>query len=180
MNLSCKLPWKDLGLYLKPRFFCTYRSEVKLRGLSIFVFTSLFALLGGQAAAQGKINSSPFSGLAIHGYDPVAYFEQSQAVPGDREIRHQWNGVEFAFASHENRELFKQNPKRFLPQYGGYCAYAAAHNAVSDVDPIAWQIVEGKLYLNYDHKVQRLWANQLDEFIPLADQHWNSLQQTLE
>lgn len=147
-------------------------------GWALFPF--VFFLLSGQSIAEGKINTSPFSGLAIHGYDPVAYFEQNEAIPGDREIVYKWNGIEWAFSSEQNRALFQESPQFFVPQYGGYCAYAAAHNAISDVDPIAWQIVDEKLYLNYDHKVQRLWANQLIEFIRLADSNWVELEKILE
>ena len=71
------------------------------------------------------------------------------------------------------------NRKSTLPKYGGYCAYAAAHNAVSDVDPVAWQIVNGKLYLNYDHKVQRLWANRVEDYVTAGDANWIELQKTL-
>ena len=140
----------------------------------------ILCLLSTSGFAGGKINTSQFSELAIHGYDPVAYFEQGKAVPGNREITYQWEGTTFAFASASNRYLFSQSPHYYMPQYGGYCAYAAANNAISDADPTAWQIVEGKLYLNYDNRVQRTWAGELGKNLRLADDNWPQLQRLLD
>ena len=140
----------------------------------------ILCLLNTSGFAGEKINTSQFSGLAIHGYDPVAYFEQGEAVPGNREITYHWEGATFAFASASNRDLFSRAPNHYIPQYGGYCAYAAANNAISDADPTAWQIVDGKLYLNYDNRVQRTWAGELDKNLRLADENWPQLQRSLE
>ena len=61
--------------------------------------------------------------------------------------------------------MFSQNPEKYIPQYGGYCAYAASQGARADIDPIAWRIIDNKLYLNYDLRVQKIWASNLDEYI---------------
>ena len=132
------------------------------------------------ALADGRYNQSPYSGLAIHGYDPVAYFIESAAVPGDRGVTLDHGGATWAFASEENRERFEKDPDRYLPQYGGYCAYAASQGAIADVDPTAWQVHGGKLYLNYDHKVQRLWANRLVQHVEHADSLWPELSSGLD
>ena len=140
----------------------------------------ILSLLSTIGFAGGKINTSQFSGLAIHGYDPVAYFEQGKAVPGNRGLTYTWQGTIFAFASESNRDLFSHSPQKFIPQFGGYCAYAAANDAISDADPTAWQIVEGKLYLNYDNRVQRTWAGELKKNLKLANDNWPRLSQSLE
>ena len=133
-------------------------------------------VIGVQGLAfADPVNRSPFSGLAIHGYDPVAYFTDHAAVPGDREILYEHQGVTWAFASVENRELFRRSPQAYIPKYGGFCAYAASQNAVSDADPTAWQLVDGKLYLNYDKRVQRTWANRIRYHIDAADANWPGL-----
>lgn len=148
--------------------------------IACFVFCIVGLLQCNLVIAAGKINQSVSSGLAIHGYDPVAYFEQGQAEPGDRSILYEYQGVNWAFSSEDNKQLFLQTPQRYIPQYGGYCSYAASRNYVSDADPTAWQIVGGKLYLNYNNRVQRTWASELDQNIKDANTHWPNLSATLD
>ena len=148
------------------------------RGLFLLLVT--LGSLPFTSFAQSLINQSPFSGLAIHGYDTVSYFTTHSATPGNRDITVSFEGVEWAFSNKKNLALFQQSPYNYIPQYGGYCAYAASQNAISDVDPTAWQIENGKLYLNYDHKVQRLWANKILENISQGDQNWPRLRVSLE
>ena len=92
---------------------------------------------------------------AISGYDPVAYVTDSAPVKGSKEFSYQWKGADWYFASAEHRDLFKANPEKYAPQYGGYCAYAAAKNALAPIDPAAWSIVGGKLYLNNSLSVRK-------------------------
>lgn len=98
----------------------------------------LYVLVSIGAAVADPVNQSPYSGLAIHGYDPVAYFTEHAAVPGSREILYEHEGVTWVFSSRENLDLFEKSPESYFPQYGGYCAYAVSQNAVSDADPTAW------------------------------------------
>src|SRR3970040_2455858 len=86
---------------------------------------------------------------AIRGHDPVAYFDQKGPVKGSKQFTHQWNGAAWYFASAENRDKFAAEPERHAPRYGGYCAYAVAQGYTADIDPSAWSIVDGTLYLNY-------------------------------
>lgn len=76
-----------------------------------------------------------------------------------------WNGAKRLFSSAENLELFKQNPEKFVPQFGGYCSYAVSHGYTADGDPEAWKIVEGKLYLNYNLEVKKMWEQNQEQFI---------------
>ena len=126
------------------------------------------------SAGSPEVNVGYFNKLAVGGYDPVAYFKMSRPVEGDRDIFTDYRGARWVFASEEHRRMFRQDPEMYAPKYGGYCAYAAAQGQVSDIDPHAWQIHEGRLYLNYSPRVQRLWGNDIAENIRKADAIWPS------
>lgn len=112
------------------------------------------------------------SGLAIRGTDPVAYFTEGKAVKGDSQFESEWQGATWRFASAENQQLFEQDPEAYAPQYGGYCAKAMAEGNVVSIDPEAWKIVDGKLYLNYSPEVQQQWVQDIPGNIALADANW--------
>ncbi|MBE9063493.1 YHS domain-containing (seleno)protein [cf. Phormidesmis sp. LEGE 11477] len=114
-------------------------------------------------------------GIAIKGADPVAYFTESAFVEGSADYTHEWQGVTWQFASAENRDLFADDPEAYAPEYGGYCAWAVGQKALVAVDPAAWEIVDGKLYLNANQKVQTRWAKDIPGNIALADTHWPEL-----
>lgn len=111
-------------------------------------------------------------GIAIRGADPVAYFTQSAYVSGSDEFTHDWQGVTWKFASAENRDAFVADPEAYSPQYGGFCAYAVSQGYTAEIDPEAWKIVDGRLYLNYDQRVQRIWEKDIPGFITAANQNW--------
>jgi hypothetical protein len=110
--------------------------------------------------------------LALRGYDAVAYFTDGQAVRGLPRFEFQWNGARWRFASAANRDEFTKAPERYAPQFGGYCAWAVAHNYTADGDPEAWKIVGGKLYLNYSKRVQRKWEADIPTFIKQGESNW--------
>ncbi len=114
-------------------------------------------------------------GLAIRGYDPVAFFTEGRAVEGDEKITYHWMDAEWRFASEMNRDLFAAEPEKYAPQFGGYCAYAAAQGRVYDANPQFWRIVDGKLYLNYDESAQEAWEENLESNIEKGDKAWPSL-----
>lgn len=115
------------------------------------------------------------SGLALKGYDPVAYFTEGKPIQGKPEIQHTHSNVKYNFASTANLELFKKDPNKYLPQYGGYCAWAVGHNYTASTDPEAWKIVNGKLYLNYSKDVQRKWMAEEANLIKSGDANWPNL-----
>ena len=118
-------------------------------------------------------------GVAIEGADPVAYFTEEAYVPGSAEYTHEWQGATWQFASAENRDLFAENPEQYAPEYGGFCAWAvAAKNTLVPVDPNAWSVVDGKLYLNANQKVQTNWLEDVPGFIAEANENWPSLSQS--
>jgi hypothetical protein len=130
----------------------------------------LVGLLATRVPAEGPIHTR--DGLALSGYDAVAYFTQSKAVKGDPRFEHEWSGARWRFASEAHRDAFAQSPEKYAPRYGGYCAYAVARNYTAPTDPEAWKVVDGKLYLNYDKSVRSLWEKELPEAIGRADRNW--------
>lgn len=142
--------------------------------------TMLFVLLAAAsvgAFAQFQPDSflTDRNGLAIQGYDPVAYFTRNAAVKGDPAIVAEFLGVRFHFSSQEHRRLFSDDPERYLPQYGGWCAWAASQNSLAVVDPTAFVVHDGKLYLNYSGFINLRFRARLGHNIEQADANWPAL-----
>jgi YHS domain-containing protein len=114
-------------------------------------------------------------GVAIQGIDPVAYFEQGAPIVGNPDYAYEWQDVTWWFASAEHRDQFANAPEQYAPQYGGYCAWAVSQGYLAPIDPNAWRIVEGKLYLNYNTAVQARWERDIPGHIAQADQNWPQL-----
>ena len=134
----------------------------------------LLLLVPSVVLAVDPVNKSR-GGIAIKGYDPVAYFEEGEPVKGREEFQHEWQGATWLFSSASNRDLFVADPERYAPQYGGYCAYAVSQGSTADIDPEAWTIVEGKLYLNFSKQVRELWSRDMPGNIRNADRRWPEL-----
>lgn len=128
-------------------------------------------------AWAGKSPVYSDEGLAIGGYDPVAYFKQSKPVAGEANFTSTWNGAKWLFSNAENKAAFDVNPENFAPQYGGYCAYAVSKGYTASTDPDAWTIHNGKLYLNYSKTVRLLWSRDIPGRIKSADENWPSVLQ---
>lgn len=126
---------------------------------------------GSKAERLDPINKIS-DGLAIRGYDTVAYFREGKAVKGSQEFTHEWQGAKWHFVSAANRDLFASDPQKYAPQYGGYCSWAVSHGYTADGDPEAWKIVEGRLYLNYNQKVKERWEQDVPNLIKKGDGNW--------
>jgi YHS domain-containing protein len=126
----------------------------------------------GAASAGDDIFTSRFSNAAAGGYDVVAYFEDGAAVKGDKAFSLSHKGAEWRFASKAHLDAFAASPERYEPQYGGYCAWAAAQGYKAPGNPQYWTVRNDKLYLNYDAKVQERWLVDPDGFIAKADANW--------
>ena len=111
-------------------------------------------------------------GLAIRGYDPVAYFTRGKPVEGSAQHQFRWKGAVWRFSSARHLALFKADPEKYAPQYGGYCAYAVSRNYTAKIEPDAWTIHKGKLYLNYNKLVRRVWDARKDDNIAKGDRNW--------
>ncbi|MDW3207459.1 MAG: YHS domain-containing (seleno)protein [Alphaproteobacteria bacterium] len=137
---------------------------------------SLLIWLSAPAVAlAGAVNATTFGNVAIDGADPVAYFQDGRAVLGSSDFELEWNGAVWRFANAANRAAFEADPELYAPQYGGYCAWAVSQGYTASIDPEAWKIVDGKLYLNYSKGVQRRWEEDIPSRIREADANWPSL-----
>lgn len=118
------------------------------------------------------INFYNEDGVAIEGYDPVAYFDMGKPMKGSMKHSYNWMGVDWHFTSNEHMMMFKENPQKYAPQYGGHCAFAASKGYVASVDPEAWTIHDGKLYLNHNESVSMKFHENMEQKIMKADMNW--------
>jgi YHS domain-containing protein len=139
-----------------------------------FAIGALFATAPAYAD-QPPIHTGFLSNVAVGGYDPVAYFTDGQPVRGTTQHRITHQGFEYRFASAEHLAAFRANPSRYLPQYGGYCAWAVAQGYTAAGNPNNWRIVDGKLYLNYNDDIQQRWERDIPGFIRTANSNWPSV-----
>lgn len=142
----------------------------------------LIFLLCTTIHAQSDLRSKHFNltdGIAIQGYDPVAYFILGKAIEGKMEYRAVSEGITYHFSSASTRDLFLKNPGKYEPQYGGWCAYAMGSSGEKvEVDPETFKIVNGKLYLFYNayfNNTLTKWNKNETELKTKADQNWNKI-----
>jgi YHS domain-containing protein len=130
-------------------------------------------------AAAAKDKADPINkasgGVALKGYDAVAYFTEGKAVKGRADFQHEWMGAKWHFSSAANRDLFAKSPEKYAPQFGGYCAWAVSNNYVYDADPTLWKIVDGKLYVNYNRLAQWQWSRDMANRIKKGHENWPGL-----
>lgn len=144
--------------------------------LSILQVVALMSFALFQSAnAADAIHTSFFSNKAVSGYDVVAYFTEQKPVQGNSNYQLEYKGADWYFSSQENLALFKGDPEKYAPQYGGYCAWAIAGNETAPGNPPFWTVYNDKLYLNYDQSVQDTWTADKDKFIKQADLNWAKL-----
>jgi YHS domain-containing protein len=137
----------------------------------ILIYMAYFLLACTRTDGLDPVNKSS-AGLALKGYDTVAYFTENNPVPGNEQYQHTWKGARWHFASAENRDAFARNPEQYAPQYGGYCAYAVSHGYTADGDPQVWKIVDRKLYLNYNREARQLWEEDVPGYIAKGNENW--------
>jgi YHS domain-containing protein len=146
-----------------------------------FVFVLMAVVAGpvAEATAKTAVNAARWTGIAIEGTDPVAYFTEGKPVEGSREFIHEWDGAKWRFASAKNRDLFKANPEKYAPQFGGWCAYAVSQGYTASIEPEAWSIVDGKLYLNYSVSVRKQWQAEIPGHIQKGTKNWPRISKSL-
>lgn len=110
--------------------------------------------------------------IALRGYDVVAFYTQGKAVKGDAALMYQWKNVQWLFSSQRNLDLFKTNPERYEPQYGGWCAYGLSRGYKAPTIADTWYIENGKLYFNYSEKVKVIWQKGKEQYIDSANRKW--------
>jgi YHS domain-containing protein len=138
-----------------------------LTASALFAATSAFA-----APPINTLKNSVFGGstdTAINGYDTVAYFTDNKPVKGTDALATEWMGAKWKFATQAHLDLFKANPEKYAPQYGGYCAYGVTQGGLVKVDPDQFSVIDGKLYLNFDAEVQAKWKKDTAGYISAAN-----------
>ena len=148
-------------------------SMIEKAGRAIGLPILILMTLAGSAIAGDK--NLTFQGVAIQGYDPVAYFTDAKPVPGSPEITATHDGAIYRFASADHKAAFEADPARYAPQYGGYCAYAAAQGAKAPIEPEQFTVANGKLYLNFNADVRERWLEDRVSYISKADAYWSSM-----
>ncbi|MCC5972154.1 MAG: YHS domain protein [Pararhodobacter sp.] len=131
-----------------------------------------FALSPGAMMAQEIFTDQ---GMALRGYDAVAYFTVGEARAGSEDWTVDWGGAEWRFVSEANRDAFLAAPEDYAPQYGGFCAWAMSQGYRAPINPHAWTVVEGRLYLNASTRVHRRWTRDMEAHIERADANWPEL-----
>ncbi len=145
--------------------------------MKILIRASALALLllPSIALATKEIYVRSKDKIAVRGYDVVSYFTQNSAVKGDSAYSFAYRGASWHFSSKTHLELFKSSPEKYVPQYGGYCAYAAAKSSKAASKPQFFTVYKDKLYLNFGKDVNDKWLRNKDDYIRDADQNWPSV-----
>ena len=143
--------------------------------VGIGLAAAVWVAMMNQAEGVKLINTSE-DNLSVRGFDTVAFFTAKKLTEGKAEFSWTWRGAKWYFSSAENLDLFKQNPEKYAPQFGGYCSYAVAHGYTADGDPGTWKIAGGKLYLNYNQKAKELWEKEQEKSIKDGEKNWQEFQ----
>lgn len=141
---------------------------------AFLAFLLLFAATSGAAETLQYTTANG----AIDGYDPVSYFTEGQAKRGSPDITTAWNGATWRFTSAANRDAFAENPEKFAPQYGGFCALGMAHGGNVPTNPEAWTIWEDKLYFNMIKEVSITWRYNPDKLVERANLKWEAMNES--
>jgi hypothetical protein len=145
---------------------------------STFLVLVMMFFVPGLASA-GEVNIGYFGNVAIKGYDPVAYFTEQQAMKGSEDISYTWLGADWNFTIEKHKRLFAENPVKYAPQYGGHCADGVAYGETTvNIDPFAWRIIEGKLYLNAAQS-GAVELEEVDGQIAKAEKKWPEIRASL-
>lgn len=123
--------------------------------------------------AQAEVAHST---VGVQGYDLVSYHSEAGPTKGNGNHLSTHNGVNYLFANKGNKEKFDKNPEQYLPAYGGWCAYGVSVGKKFVADPTVWKVVDGKLYLNLDTKIQKIWNKDVSGNITKADVKWTTIE----
>jgi len=141
--------------------------------LSLVVATLALPLFA-QSETKTLVNVDD-SGVAIQGYDPVAFFTDNKPVKGDQKFLFKHDGAIYYFASKEQKNLFKADPAKYTPEFGGYCAYGVSRNKLAKIDVDAFQIVDGKLLLQYSKGIRDDFNEDAKGNLVKANANWTGL-----
>ena len=136
--------------------------------------TLALSLSAASFAADIDMNANG-NDLAIQGYDPVAYFTTEKPTKGSSDFTATYKNAIYHFSNEQNRDLFRASPAKYTPQFGGFCAFGVTKGRKFDTDPTAWRVVDGKLYLNLNKDVQKVWLADVPGYITNANQTWPTI-----
>ncbi|MGX6647439.1 YHS domain-containing (seleno)protein [Maricaulaceae bacterium MS644] len=149
--------------------------HASLLAAAVLAVSGAAALPAAPAFADDLVYTGLFSNTGAGGYDVVAYHGEGGPMRGSRDFETRWNGADWRFASQANLDLFLANPETYAPQYGGYCAWAMAEGYTAKGDPEFWNLVDGKLYLNFNRDVQQTWEEDIPGNIERADANYPAI-----
>ena len=149
-------------------------STAVTKSLSAF-FLAVMLVIPAIAGNPGALINKRPDDVAILGYDTVAYFTEGRPVKGNSEFSHQWNDAKWHFASAKHRDLFAADPERYAPQFGGHCAMALTRGVSKVIDPEAWIVSEGKLYLSFSKKGIDMFGQNVAGNIRKSEDNWVKL-----
>ena len=143
---------------------------------------SIVAVVCIAAVSSFYVLTSSYSSASpqLKGYDPVSYFVENAPVAGQSAIAASFDGDTYFFASEDNKKAFLDDPEKFIPQYDGHCSYGVSLGQKFDIDPLAYRIVDGRLFLQLDPGTRKLWMEAEAENIRVADKNWPQLQASTE
>ena len=147
--------------------------------MRIAVITVLMLAALSTVAFAKELNNLDGNGVALQGYDPVAFFTDNRAVKGDQQFQSQYRGATYYFASAEHRAAFEKEPAKYEPQFGGFCAYGTSRGKTVPIKIDAWQIVNGRLLMQYDLDVKAKFNSDPQGNLSKADMNWPGLVEKL-
>lgn len=164
-------PRKILASYYLMKLF-----TIKSKPFSSFVIISIIGLIGAcSTASDSYLISIDADGLAVNGYDVVAFLTDDKATQGSKTFEFVWHGAKWLFSSEENLNKFKKEPELYAPEFGGYCAHAMADGQKIAGDPINWKVIDGKLFLMQNPEMKKQWEMNQAENIKKAQEQWAKL-----
>lgn len=172
-------PGKNITMWTKSIILSMSRKKARLAGTMFIIFVAgIISLSQSEFAVAGTeamhINVDS-DGYAIDRYDPVAYFTESRPVRGSTKFQADYEGAKYAFSSSANQTLFVNNPKKYVPQYGGFCAYGVVFGNKSRIDPELWEIVNGRLYFMVNPGTMSIWKRKKNSNITIGNKAWSKI-----
>lgn len=147
--------------------------------VAVIVMGLVTVVPDARSATTGQVWSDASTGFAIGGFDPIAYFTDRRAVEGRQDCEWEWRGVTWRFANSGNLAAFREHPEIYVPEFGGYGAMTIARGYTAPGNPRIWALRNDRLYLFYSAEDQRLWQEDPDRWIDLANKNWPKLRETL-
>ena len=141
----------------------------------VAAFVLVLGLAGFGASAARADGGTAVATAGVGGYDPVSYFTVSGPVRGSGRYTGEYQGITYLFANEADKNAFQKDPAKYLPAFGGYCAYGVAEGKKFWANPEVWEIVDGTLYLNLDKSIQQKWDEDKPGYIKKADGNWDAI-----